>query len=117
MRHQFRFGTAQAVLSKADVRLATFNGVPGRAVSATILIAELSNAPWASAWFRVLAALSHGSLEPHIRPRRQRRAERLTTKSIKKAFTEEMCARKLHHQGEIRYQDYGKIELTHTASF
>ena len=28
-RHQFNFGTLQAVLSKADARLATFNGVPG----------------------------------------------------------------------------------------
>jgi hypothetical protein len=29
VRHQFSFGTAQAILSKADARLATFNGVAG----------------------------------------------------------------------------------------
>ena len=29
VRHQFSFGTVQAILSKADARLETFNGVPG----------------------------------------------------------------------------------------
>ncbi len=29
MRHQFSFGTVQGILSKADARLASFNGVPG----------------------------------------------------------------------------------------
>ncbi len=32
IRHQFSFGTAQAILSKADARLASFNGVPGTVV-------------------------------------------------------------------------------------
>jgi hypothetical protein len=29
LRHQFSFGTMQAILSKADARLETFNGIPG----------------------------------------------------------------------------------------
>jgi hypothetical protein len=29
VRHQFSFGTLQGIISKADARLATFNGVPG----------------------------------------------------------------------------------------
>ena len=32
IRHQFSFGTVQGVFSKADARLATFNGVPGTVV-------------------------------------------------------------------------------------
>src|SRR5271156_1011793 len=31
-RHQFSFGTLQAILSKADARLETFNGIPGTVV-------------------------------------------------------------------------------------
>lgn len=32
VRHQFSFGSAQAILSKADARLANFNGIPGTVV-------------------------------------------------------------------------------------
>ena len=32
VRHQFSFGTLQGIVSKADARLATFNGVPGTVV-------------------------------------------------------------------------------------